>query len=179
MRHIIVAALLTASLAPARARAQERPPPPPGGEDGATALVREWYRRYLGRSADQAPDAPYWVQQLRAGNPPAGLLTRILGTPEYYNRTGGNDRAFIGRLLFDVSGRPASPREVEYWLGRLYHDASRDDLASEVLARYPEAVGGGGPPHEEEYHYRRPYHDHRPDYDRRDGRRPDYDRRER
>src|SRR5262245_59977618 len=105
------------------------------------------------------PAAQGWAGRLDAGEAPELVLSGILGSDEYYRRAGSTPRGFVQRLFRDVTGRAPSAREVSYWAGRMRFD-TRDDVAYEVLTRYPPTYGKVTV--ERTYEYRRPYYPYRP-----------------
>jgi len=125
---------------------------PPGGYDsGPDQMVQEWYSKFLHRPAD--PAASTWADQLRAGQTPEDVLAQILGSPEYYNRGGGNPEGFVRRLYLDLTGRPPAPPELKFWVNDVYR-SDRHDVAYRMLQRFPQSWGGGP---ESEPDYRRPF----------------------
>jgi len=108
---------------------------PSNGQYGyrdARRTVERWYSRYLGREMD--PYSGTWVQALQQGQDPNQVLSGILGSDEYYRRAGGTPARFVAQLYEDVGGRRPTPREVDYWARRVYHD-SRSDIAYAILTR--------------------------------------------
>jgi len=160
MKRSILALGFATLLLPAPAFAQY---PYPGG-DGAEQMVQDWYRRFLGRAAD--PQASAWIEAIRQGQAPEAVLAQIVGSSEYYMRAGGTPDRFVRRLYLDLTGRPPSPRETQFWLNSLYQ-SDRQDVAYQMLQRYPQGWGGGAyqpgiystTP---EYDYRRPYYRYYP-----------------
>ncbi len=95
-------------------------------------LVGAWYIRYLGRGMD--PGAIAWVRQLECGKPAPLVLSHILGSPEYFQKTGCNPVGFVASLYADVLSRPAAPQEIQSWLVRLgVCRQNRQRLALEFL----------------------------------------------
>ena len=134
MRRFILTACAAALLA-APAQSQYGPGPGPGGYDAPEQMVEQWYRQFLGRRAD--PQSSVWVEQLRSGQPPEGVLAQILGSTEYYNRAGGSPDRFVAQLHRDLTGRPIAQREIAFWVNQLYR-MDRNDLAYQMTMRYPQ-----------------------------------------
>jgi len=155
MRHFFVLAplaALTVTLAPAPGR----PPIRLSEEDASyNALVDGWYRRYLRRPAESyRSDA---VAMLKAGTPQETILAGILAGPEYYGVAGGNERQFVSRLVADVTGRPATPREIGYLHDRLRRE-ERNQAIYEFLTLHPEGLQVEQRRPEPPYEYRRSLH---------------------
>jgi hypothetical protein len=165
MRRYILAAALGALLLPLPAPAQY----PPAPEEGPTAMVQDWYRRFLGRQAD--PQAAVWVDYIKQGQSPDQVLSQILASSEYYRRAGGTPQGFVQRLFTDLTGRPPSQQELNYWVNRVYQ-SGRQEVAYEVLQRYPQGMEPSPPAASGTYSPSVPGYDY-PRYDY-DYRRPDY-----
>jgi len=151
MKRMILAAGLALMLLPLPGTAQY-PPGGYGAYDAPDQMVQEWYSKFLRRPAD--PAASTWADQLRSGQTPEDVLAQILGSPEYYNRGGGNPEGFIRRLYLDVTGRPPSARELQFWVNDLYR-SDRHDVAYRMLQRFPQSWSGGSPDADPDY--RRPF----------------------
>lgn len=102
------------------------------GRHDANRTVARWYQRYLGREMD--PYAADWVRALQQGQDPEQVLAGILGSDEYYRRTGGTPAAFVRQLYLDVHRRRPTRQEVDHWARRVYYD-SRTDVAYAILTR--------------------------------------------
>jgi hypothetical protein len=93
------------------------------GERGVSALsvitapehraqqVRHYYATYLRRQAGDA-DISFWVGQFSAGRTEEQIIADIVGSPEYFNRAGGNNTAFLNQLYSDLLRRERSPGET-------------------------------------------------------------------
>jgi len=151
MKRLIVIAALALLVVPLPGSAQY---PPSYGYGDPEQMVQSWYRQFLGRNAD--PQASAWIGQLQSGQAPEAVLAGILASSEYYLRGGSTPDGFIRRLHTDLTGRPPSPREVQFWLNLLYQ-SDRQDVAYRLLQRYPQGWAGAGPavPGPD---YRRPFH---------------------
>jgi len=130
------------------------------GARDASQTVAQWYQRFLGRQPD--PYAGGWVTALQSGQNPEQVLAGILGSQEYYLRTGGTPRAFVNGLYADLAGRAPTPQEESYWT-RQVHSRSREDVAYDFLTRQAQNWdrGGGDRSWEDRYDYRRPSYRYR------------------
>jgi len=159
MRRLMLGALLGLLFLPGTGRAQFENTP-------ADQMVREWYRRFLGRAADAG--SATWVDAVRQGQPPDTVLSQILGSTEYYIRGGSTAEGVVQRLHTDLTGQPPGPRETQFWVNQVYR-SDRQDVAYQMLRRYPQNWGGGPgpgdyrpddprryPPPPDPYDYRRP-----------------------
>jgi hypothetical protein len=156
MRHFVLLTVPALLLAVLPTSAQRVPGP---GYDDADAMVADWYRRYVKREPDAG--APAWAAKVRAamaaGRGPETVLAEILGSPEYYDLSGDTPQGFVRQLHVDVLGRPPTPSEMRFWVGRLY-TGGRQDAAYDFLVRHSrEATAAPAlPPEEHAYEYRRP-----------------------
>jgi hypothetical protein len=132
-RRTLLASLFAGLLACSVSVAQ--PPPPAPQQLNPNAIVRQWYRQYLGREPDQS-GLITWTDSLRAGNPPDLVLASIVGSDEYYDRAGGAPDKFVGQLFRDWVGRDPNAREMDYWVNRTQVD-SRRDAAFALMQKYP------------------------------------------
>ncbi len=113
------------------------------------------FRRLLGRPAGAAD----WTALLQNGAPPEQLVSGVLGSDEYYQRAGGNDRAWVAAIYRELLGRDPAPEEVDNQLATLAHGAARGDIAyaltqteeyrRRVLDQLFQQYLGRGPSHDE------------------------------
>jgi Domain of unknown function (DUF4214) len=128
MRRLVVFALLGLLLCGPVSTAQ------PSG-DSTVTTVKNWYRQFLRRDAEPS-GLMSWSDALRQGNPPALMLSAILGSDEYYNNAGGTSNGFVRSLYLDLTGREPTVGELAYWSNRLNTEYPRE-VAYGILTRYP------------------------------------------
>jgi hypothetical protein len=121
----------------------------PAAAQDPLAVVRGWYRQFLDRELEPGPSA--WVDQLREGKPPDGVLAHIVASPEYYLRSGSTPQGFVRNLFLDLTGREPSPRDLQDWVRRLRTDEDRREVARALLQRYPQAWRPATDPVEGDY----------------------------
>ena len=119
-------------------RLHARPPSFAFSGDGATRLVRSWYRDFLSREPDP-PGLRTHVTLLRQGHPPEVVLAGILGSDEYFQRAGRRSEAFVRALFLDLAGRRPTPAELRHWRQRS-RILGRQDVAYEMILRFPRAA---------------------------------------
>jgi hypothetical protein len=136
---LLTVALTLTPLAGASAQAQD-----------AVSGIRALYVKYLRREPN-GPEINAWLQEIRRGGP-RDWHASFLGTNEYVARFGGDQRAWINQVFLDVTGRPATPRELRHWLDEL-RDENNDTVrtARKLLRQYgvpalAELPGVVGPP---------------------------------
>jgi len=136
MRRLILGALLGLLFVPGTGWAQFENTP-------GDQMVREWYRRFLGRPADAS--SAMWVDAIKQGQAPDTVLSQILASAEFYIRCGSTTEGFVRRLHTELTGREPGPREVQFWAAQVYR-SDRQDVAYQMLQRYPQNWGAGPGP---------------------------------
>jgi hypothetical protein len=134
MGKYIAALCLGLVTAATPARAQFYRDRPARSETSAAALVRSWYRHYLGRDVEPS-GLYYWVDQLNNGASPTWALSQILASDEYYARAGKTQEGYVKALFQDVLGRKPTRREYRTWLERL-EDQTFQEFTYDFLKRY-------------------------------------------
>jgi hypothetical protein len=87
-------------------------------------LVNTWYLTYLGRSA-QGGEEQYWVNQLAQGQTHEQVLSGILSSDEFVNRTqslvasGTADERYVQSLYQVLLNRTGTAADVAYWVNQL------------------------------------------------------------
>ncbi|WP_251150366.1 DUF4214 domain-containing protein [Cellulosimicrobium sp. Marseille-Q4280] len=88
-------------------------------EEYVRLRVREAYVDVLGRQPDAA-GLNSWTRGVMSGDISVDAVALLFyRTPEFYQRSGGNDDAFVRRLYQVMLGRSASASEVANWRGRI------------------------------------------------------------
>jgi hypothetical protein len=95
----------------------------------ANRVVTPDYLKYLGRSPDETGLA-FWVDQLRYGAlTDEQLEAGFIGSPEYYARAGGTDRAWVDAMFENLLGRAPDAQGENYWVNQLAQGASKSAVA--------------------------------------------------
>ncbi|WP_454043133.1 DUF4214 domain-containing protein [Cellulosimicrobium sp. Marseille-Q8652] len=88
-------------------------------EEYVRLRVREAYVDVLGRQPDAA-GLNSWTRGVMSGDISVDAVALLFHrTPEFYQRSGGNDDAFVRRLYQVMLGRSASASEVAHWRGQI------------------------------------------------------------
>lgn len=103
--------------------------------EGAGNEVRRAYAELLVRPAEPGGLA-YWTEVLRT-RPVAELRVLILGSDEFYLRSGGTGPAWMDAVYRSVLGRAPDAGGAAYWLGLLDRGLSRPAVVAEI-SRSPE-----------------------------------------
>ncbi len=109
-----------------------------------TLVVQNLYMRYLGRPADPA-GLQQWVSFLDSGGTVEALAANLIGSPEYFQKAGGTNDAFLTALYQDVLGRAIDSKGQAFFTGELNGGTSREEVAFSVLTgqeAYQDAVDG-------------------------------------
>jgi Right handed beta helix region/Domain of unknown function (DUF4214) len=91
-------------------------------------VVQNDYQRYLGRSGSMA-EVNIWVSAMQVGTTDEQVLAAFLSAPEYQQRAGSNDRAWVQSLYVSLLGRSAADSEVNGWLQALAGGVSHFQVA--------------------------------------------------
>src|SRR5262249_9780043 len=100
-------------------------------------LIGAGYRSWFGRDPEPAAQA-WWQAQMAGGLGEEQFTARVLASPEYYGRHGGDPAAWVAGLYQDVLGRAPDAARLAFWTSRLQGGASPLPVAQGLLAS-PEA----------------------------------------
>lgn len=104
--------------------------------EARTRLVRTWYQTYLGRAA--GGDEQGWIDSLRGGATEEQVLSRIVGSNEFYNRaqtlisTGSRDERFVQAMYLVLLNRTGDAAELTGWTSIL-GQSGRSGVALGIL----------------------------------------------
>ena len=90
--------------------------------------IQDLYRNYLGRDADPPGQASF-LAMLRAGSSIDEVRVGILGSSEYFARSGQTNDGLVRRLYVQILHRNPSSVEVSAWLANLNGGTSRVSVA--------------------------------------------------
>ncbi|HVA45760.1 MAG TPA: DUF4214 domain-containing protein [Pirellulales bacterium] len=91
-------------------------------------VISRAYQHFLGRSPDSS-GLQYWDLQMRAGLTDEQLEAQFIGSPEYYQHSGGTDKAWVDHMYFDLLGRSPDVQGETYWVAALAGGAARSSVA--------------------------------------------------
>jgi type VI secretion system secreted protein VgrG len=94
-------------------------------------LVDSWYQQYLGRPA-QGGEEMGWANLLVQGRSEADVLSGILDSGEFAQRSGQSNEQFVRTLYSDLLKRTASDAEVQVWIQSIAA-AGRQAVAEDFL----------------------------------------------
>src|SRR5262249_73371 len=91
-------------------------------------LVQYDYQHYLGRLPAPA-ELSSWVQAMQLGVSDEQVLATFIGSPEYYQPTGGTDRAWLQAIYTNLLARNPSQGELNGWLQALAEGENHSAVA--------------------------------------------------
>ncbi len=94
-------------------------------------LVNSWYEQYLGRPATNAEESGL-VNLLMQGHSQADVLSRVLASDAFAQRSGKTDQQFVQSLYTDLLDQTASGADVQSWVNVL-SDVGRQGVAEDLL----------------------------------------------
>jgi hypothetical protein len=99
--------------------------------EGHRVLIISDYQLLLGRTPSEG-EISGWRNAMQNGLTDEQLLASFASTPEYYQRAGNTDQAWLEALYHDLLGRaPASQAKVDHWLSLMTNGMSRWTVAYE------------------------------------------------
>ena len=115
-----------------------------GTNEYQTLVTQNLYMRYLGRPADTG-GLQHWVSFLDNGGTVEEVAANLIGSPEYFQKAGSTNDAFLTALYHDALGRAIDPQGQAFFTGELNTRSSREAVALSVLTSqeaYQDAVDG-------------------------------------
>jgi hypothetical protein len=91
-------------------------------------IIEPAYEQFLGRQPDEHGIA-YWVQKMTEGLTDEQLEAGFIGSPEYYQHSGGADRAWVDAMYQNLLGRQPDQQGEDYWVTQLAAGANRASVA--------------------------------------------------
>jgi hypothetical protein len=93
-----------------------------------STIIEPAYSQFLGRSPDPSGLA-YWISRMQQGLTDEQLEAGFIGSPEYYQHSGGTDKAWVDAMYQDLLGRQPDQGGESYWIGQLANGANRSSVA--------------------------------------------------
>ena len=94
-------------------------------------LVKSWYKQFLGRQAKGGEEMGL-VNLLLKGKSESDVLSRLLASNAFAQRTGISDQQFVKALYIDLLNRTASAVEVHGWVN-VISTVGRQTMAKDLL----------------------------------------------
>lgn len=97
-------------------------------EEYFETIINPAYAQFLGRQPDSGGLA-YWVSRMQQGLTDEQLEAGFIGSPEYYQHSGGTDKSWVDAMYTNLLGRLPDPGGEAYWVNQLAHGASREAVS--------------------------------------------------
>jgi hypothetical protein len=86
-------------------------------------LIAQAYEHFLGRDPDQTGLA-FWLSAMQNGLTLEQLEASFIGSPEYFEHSGGTNLLFVDHMYFDLLGRAPDTAGETFWVNALAAGAS-------------------------------------------------------
>ncbi len=87
-------------------------------DEWAGVMIEDLYQTVLGRGSDREGRA-FWLDRMADGMRFEEVAVNFYGAPEYFDRVGGTNDAFVRSLYEGILGRSSDAEGLTYWTGRL------------------------------------------------------------
>jgi hypothetical protein len=91
------------------------------------------YKTFLQRTPDKSGQT-YWAEQIRKGANPDQIRAQVIGSNEYYTKSGGSPAGFAAALYQQVTRVPATNAQITSVTNQIKAGKSRQSIAAAVLA---------------------------------------------
>jgi hypothetical protein len=100
-----------------------------GSREHCGDLVTQYYHEFLGRTPGGS-EVDYWVNQMQNGMTDTQVMTGFLSSAEFFDRSGGNNQAWLDALYQDLLSRGADANGLNSWMQSLAGGARLSDVVS-------------------------------------------------
>lgn len=90
--------------------------------------IRQVYEHFLGRAPDD-DGLNYWLGQYHQGMTDELLEAQFIGSPEYFQHSGGTNKDWVDHMYFDLLGRAPDPAGETSWVNALTNGMDRSVVA--------------------------------------------------
>jgi hypothetical protein len=91
-------------------------------------LIKQAYEHFLGRDPDD-PGLAFWLSAMQNGLTLEQLESDFIGSPEYFEHSGGTNPLFVDHMYFDLLGRAPDTAGELFWVNALTGGGSRGLVA--------------------------------------------------
>jgi hypothetical protein len=81
-------------------------------------LIRQAYEHFLGRDPDD-PGLAFWLSAMQGGLTLERLESDFIGSPEFFEHSGGTNQLFVDHMYFDLLGRAPDTAGELFWVNAL------------------------------------------------------------
>lgn len=103
-------------------------------------IIRPAYQQFLSRDAD-AGGLSYWTALMHGGLTDEQLEAGFIGSPEFYNHSGGTDKGWVDAMYQNLLGRLPDGAGESYWINQLAQGANRGAVAYGFAASLEREIG--------------------------------------
>lgn len=96
-------------------------------------VVDSVFRTFLQRNPDKSGQT-FWAEQIRKGANPDQIRAQVIGSNEYWNKSGGSAEGFAAALHQQVTRIPATSAQIASIKSQLAAGKTRQSIAAGVLA---------------------------------------------
>jgi uncharacterized lipoprotein YbaY len=106
---------------------------------GQLEQIAQWYRQYLGRSAS-TQELAAWQAHLQAGRSPQEILAFILGSSEFYDRSGNQRDRYLSDVYRVLNGRAPTSYDLQQYVDRFsQYGGARTQFVRDLLRVTPDS----------------------------------------
>lgn len=96
-------------------------------------VVDSVYKTFLQRNPDKSGQT-YWAEQIRKGANPDQIRAQVIGSNEYFNKSGGSSTGFAAAIYQQVTRTPATQAQINAVVAQITAGKSRQSIAAALLA---------------------------------------------
>lgn len=96
-------------------------------------VVDDVYKTFLKRNPDSGGQA-FWAEKIRKGANPDEIRTQVIGSSEYYTKSGGTPEGFAAAIYQQVTRTAATPAQTTAVVNQIKAGKTRTSIAAALLA---------------------------------------------
>lgn len=96
-------------------------------------VVDDVYKTFLKRNPDTSGQT-YWAEKIRKGANPDEIRAQVIGSGEYFTKSGGTAAGFAAAIYQQVTRVPATQPQIDAVVAQIQAGKSRTSIAAALLA---------------------------------------------
>ena len=96
-------------------------------------VVDDVYKTFLKRNPDQGGQA-FWAEKIRKGANPDEIRTQVIGSNEYFTKSGGSASGFAAAIYQQITRTPATQPQIDAVVAQINAGKTRTSIAAALLA---------------------------------------------
>lgn len=96
-------------------------------------VVDDVYKTFLKRTPDKSGQA-FWAEKIRKGANPDEIRTQVIGSNEYFTKSGGSAAGFAAAIYQQVTRTPATQGQIDAVVAQIKAGKTRTSIAAALLA---------------------------------------------